>query len=92
MKRNIDGPVVSAPILPETTEPPVPSVRASSTPAAPPAPPKPSEEKTSPFKNALKKASKLAALEASGSDGYVIVASPTVCVTCCSTSIDPHKS
>ncbi|KAA8534016.1 hypothetical protein F0562_031533 [Nyssa sinensis] len=49
-------------------------------PAAPPSlPPKSSPEKISPFTNvSLEKSAKLAALEASGSRGYVLVSSPTV--------------
>ncbi|KAG8380904.1 hypothetical protein BUALT_Bualt06G0065200 [Buddleja alternifolia] len=76
MKRNIDGPTIPAPIVSETTLPPVLS---KSTPAVPPPPPKSSAEKVSPFTNvSVEKAAKLAALGASGSSGYVIVLSPTV--------------
>ncbi|PKI31809.1 hypothetical protein CRG98_047812 [Punica granatum] len=49
--------------------------------SAPPpaAPPKPASEKTSPFTNvSFGKSSRLAALEASGASGYVLVSSPTV--------------
>ncbi|KAL0402959.1 UNVERIFIED_CONTAM: hypothetical protein Sradi_1936700 [Sesamum radiatum] len=79
MKRNIDGPPVPAPVVPQTTAPPVPSKPANaSAPAAPPSPPKSSSEKVSPFTNvSIEKVAKLAALEASGATGYVIVSSPT---------------
>ncbi|KAH6802255.1 hypothetical protein C2S51_033701 [Perilla frutescens var. frutescens] len=77
MKRNIDGPIIPAPVVHQTTAPPVPR---ESTPAvSPPPPSKSSKEKVGPFTNvSVEKASKLAALEASGSSGYVIVSSPTV--------------
>ncbi|KAK6135744.1 hypothetical protein DH2020_030461 [Rehmannia glutinosa] len=80
MKRNIDGPTIPAPVFSETTVTAVPSIPANeSTPAVPPPPPKSSAEKVSPFTNVcVEKAAKLAALEASGSSGYVIVSSPTV--------------
>lgn len=72
MKRNIDGPAVYAPVVPQTTAPPAPAV-------PPPPPSKSSSEKVTPFTNvSVEKAAKLAALEASGSSGYVIVSSPTV--------------
>lgn len=76
MKRNIDGPAIPAPVIPHATASSVPSK-----PAVPPPPPtKSSAEKVSPFTNvSVEKAAKLAALEASGSSGYVIVSSPTVC-------------
>ncbi|KAK4436472.1 hypothetical protein Salat_0810900 [Sesamum alatum] len=79
MKRNIDGPPVPAPVFPQTTAPSVPSKPANaSAPAAPPSPPK-SSDKVSPFTNvSIERAAKLAALEASGATGYVIVSSPTV--------------
>ncbi|XP_011084859.1 uncharacterized protein LOC105167007 [Sesamum indicum] len=80
MKRNIDGPPVPASVVPQTTAPPVPSKPANaSAPAALSSPPKPSSEKVSPFTNvSIEKVAKLAALEASGATGYVIVSSPTV--------------
>ncbi|KAL0382190.1 UNVERIFIED_CONTAM: hypothetical protein Scaly_0506300 [Sesamum calycinum] len=80
MKRNIDGPPVPAPVVPQITAPPVPSKPANaSAPAAPPSPPKSSLEKVSPFTNvSIEKVAKLAAIEASGATGYVIVSSPTV--------------
>ncbi|KAK6121993.1 hypothetical protein DH2020_044267 [Rehmannia glutinosa] len=72
MKRNIDGPTIAAPVA-------APTLPSKPAPAAPPPPPKPSAEKVSPFANvSAEKAAKLAALEASGSSGYVIVSSPTV--------------
>ncbi|KAL3834795.1 hypothetical protein ACJIZ3_009531 [Penstemon smallii] len=80
MKRKIDSPPIAAPIVPQITAPSVPSKPViESTSAAPPSPPKSSAEKVSPFTNvSVEKASKLAALEASASTGYVIVSSPTV--------------
>lgn len=80
MKRNIDGPVIPAPVVHQTTAPPVPSKPAELTAAvSPPSPSKSSKEKVGPFTNvSVEKAAKLAALEASGSSGYVIVSSPTV--------------
>lgn len=82
MKRNIDGPAIPAPVVTETTIS-VPSKSANeSSPSVPSVPPKKSSaEKVSPFANvSAEKAAKLAALEASGSSGYVIVSSPTVCI------------
>ncbi|XP_057779384.1 uncharacterized protein LOC130997965 [Salvia miltiorrhiza] len=75
MKRNIDGPAIPAPVVPHET-----ASSAPSKPVVPPPPPsKSSAEKVSPFTNvSVEKAAKLAALEASGSSGYVIVSSPTV--------------
>lgn len=83
MKRNIDSPTIPAPVVPQATAPPVPSKPATQlTPVAPPPAPKSSAEKVSPFTNvSVEKAAKLAALEASGSSGYVIISSPTVCIT-----------
>ncbi|KAI3470930.1 hypothetical protein Pfo_027593 [Paulownia fortunei] len=79
MKRNIDGPTIPAPVVPQATAPPVLSKPALESTSAPPPPPKSSAEKVSPFTNvSAEKAAKLAALEASGSSGYVIVSSPTV--------------
>ncbi|XP_042026100.1 biotin carboxyl carrier protein of acetyl-CoA carboxylase-like isoform X1 [Salvia splendens] len=75
MKRNIDCPAIPAPVIPHATESPVPSK-----PAVPPPPQsKSSAKKVSSFTNvSAEKAAKLAALDASGSSGYVIVSSPTV--------------
>ena len=82
LRRNIgvtNPPIpITAPTAPPTVSaPPAESAR----PALPsPPPPKPSQEKISPFsKGFLEKPSKLRALEASGSNGYVLVSSPTVC-------------
>lgn len=78
MKRNIDSPAIPTPIVSEVTAPPVPSKPAVSAPASPPPPPK-TTEKVSPFTNvSAEKAAKLAALESSAPNGYVIVSSPTV--------------
>ncbi|RYR00044.1 hypothetical protein Ahy_B07g088091 isoform B [Arachis hypogaea] len=83
MKRNIG--VVKAPLsnISPTTAPHVPSKpmveSAPATPAPSPQPPKPSPAKTNPFLNdATVKSSKLAALDASGPNTYVLVSSPTV--------------
>nr|CAD1833308.1 unnamed protein product [Ananas comosus var. bracteatus] len=85
LKRDVGTPKASAPasipIVSPTTAPPIPSEPMNeSAPAAPPAaPPKPPSAPTSPFANVSSaKASKLAALEASGSNAYIIVSSPTV--------------
>ncbi|KAG8390150.1 hypothetical protein BUALT_Bualt01G0053600 [Buddleja alternifolia] len=80
MKRKVDSPIIPAPFVPQTAAPPVPSKPTNeSTSSAPPPQPKSSAEKVSPFTNvSAEKAAKLAALEASGSNGYVIVSSPTV--------------
>lgn len=80
LKRNIG--VVRAPLsaISPTVPPPIPSKPMVESAPTAPAPPKPSPEKTTPFTNVpLEKSSKLAALEASGSKGYVLVSSPTVC-------------
>ncbi|KAK1377909.1 Biotin/lipoyl attachment [Heracleum sosnowskyi] len=77
LKRNIEAPVAVAPVAPA----PVPTApKAESTPASlAPSPPKTSPGKTNPFTNIpVEKSRKLAALEASGASGYVLVASPTV--------------
>lgn len=78
LKRNIEAPVsVAYPVTPQ----PVPSKPViESSPAAPaPSPPKSSSGKINPFTNVpVEKSRKLAALEASGASGYVLVASPTV--------------
>ncbi|KAL3837787.1 hypothetical protein ACJIZ3_022378 [Penstemon smallii] len=80
MKRKIDSPTISAPIVFQTATLAEPSKQANeSAHTSPPPSPKSSAEKVSPFTNvSVEKASKLAALEASGSNGYVIVSSPTV--------------
>ncbi|KAL6131672.1 hypothetical protein ACLB2K_070046 [Fragaria x ananassa] len=80
IKRNIGA--TSAPVsnISPTVAPPIPSPpMAASAPAPPPAAPKSSPAKATPFNNgSVAKSSKLAALEASGSNGYVLVTSPTV--------------
>lgn len=85
LKRNIGGPKVvsSLPMVESpSTPPPIPSkpmVESAAASATLTSPSISSTEKTSPFTNvSLEKSSKLAALEASGSNAYVIVSSPTV--------------
>ncbi|CAI9768274.1 unnamed protein product [Fraxinus pennsylvanica] len=81
VKRNIATAPTPAPIVSPTSAPPVPTkpMNESSPVASLPSPPESSAEKISPFTNvSLDKAKKLAALEASGSSGYVIVSSPQV--------------
>lgn len=78
LKRNIETPVS---VAYHATPPPVPSKPESDAPAAAPSPPKATSAKTNPFTNTqVEKSRKLAALEASGASGYVLVASPTVCL------------
>lgn len=81
LKRNIEAPVAFAPPVAPAPVPAAP--KAESTPASPAASPtKTSAGKTNPFTNIpVEKSRKLAALEASGASGYVLVASPTVRVT-----------
>lgn len=76
LKRNIGATKVPTSGISPTTPPPIPTEPMESAPSSPPpSPPKAS----SPFTNvALEKSSKLAALEAAGSNGYLLVASPTV--------------
>ncbi|PQP97691.1 uncharacterized protein Pyn_10687 [Prunus yedoensis var. nudiflora] len=81
LKRNIGA--TSAPVssISPAAAPPIPSKpMVESAPAPPPAPaPKSSSEKATPFTNtSVDKSSRLAALEASGVNGYVLVSSPTV--------------
>lgn len=84
LKRNIEAPVVHAPVVSTPPSPPPPSSVSkpsiSSTTAAPAASPgKSSSEKISPFTNvAAEKSAKLAALETTGASGYVLVSCPTV--------------
>ncbi|KAJ0101505.1 hypothetical protein Patl1_06699 [Pistacia atlantica] len=83
VKRNVGATKAPLSNISPTTPPPIPTepmdVSAPAAAAAPPTPPKPSKEKTSPFSNvSFGKSPKLAALEASGSNGYVLVSSPTV--------------
>lgn len=85
LKRNVGAPKAPAPLsnISPTTPPPIPTepmeVSDPVSPPPPPSPPKPYSEKAAPFINhSFGKSSKLAALEASGSNGYVLVFSPTV--------------
>lgn len=81
LKREIGSPVVSTPIQPPATLPPVPDkLKVETSPVATQATlQKSTPVSTSPFANISSgKASKLAALEASGSNAYVLVSSPTV--------------
>lgn len=80
LKRNVGATIPPTPVISLSTPPSVPSepVVESNPVSLPTLPPKPSEI-ASPFKNvSLEKSSKLAALEASGSNMYVLVSSPTV--------------
>ncbi|WOH11290.1 hypothetical protein DCAR_0830771 [Daucus carota subsp. sativus] len=78
LKRNIESPVAVAPPVAPAPVPTAP--KTESTPASSaPSPTKASPVKTNPFTNIpVEKSRKLAALEASGASGYVLVASPTV--------------
>lgn len=81
LKRNVGATKAPLSSLPPTTPPPIPTkpMDVSAPVAAPSTPPKPSEEKASAFANvSFGKSPKLAALEASGSNDYVLVSSPTV--------------
>ncbi|KAJ8537231.1 hypothetical protein K7X08_035632 [Anisodus acutangulus] len=80
LKRNIKAPVVPAPVVSTPPPPSASKPSISSTAAAPAASPgKSSSEKISPFTNvAAEKSAKLAALEATGASGYVLVSCPTV--------------
>ncbi|KAM5556779.1 hypothetical protein ABKV19_024262 [Rosa sericea] len=81
LKRNIGATNAPVSIISPTVAPPIPSPPMVESAAAPPpaSAPKPSPAKTTPFNNgAVSKSPKLAALEASGSNGYVLVSSPTV--------------
>ncbi|KAI5670429.1 hypothetical protein M9H77_10793 [Catharanthus roseus] len=81
LKRNIEATMAPALIESPTVAPPIPSepMNESASVAPPSSPPKPSAEKVSPFTNvAAEKSAKLAALEASGATGFVLVSSPTV--------------
>ncbi|KAK3014096.1 hypothetical protein RJ639_009501 [Escallonia herrerae] len=78
LKRNIEAPV---PVVSHAAPPPIPSkpIVESGPAAPPPSSPKSSPGKSSPFTNVpVEKSAKLAALEASGASGYVLVSSPTV--------------
>ncbi|KAL7214707.1 hypothetical protein ACSBR1_026983 [Camellia fascicularis] len=81
LKRNIAPTVVPMPVVSPTTPPPISNkLMIESVPASPISPPpKSSTEKISPFTNVpAEKSSKLAALEASGASGYVLVLSSIV--------------
>ncbi|KAJ6322569.1 hypothetical protein OIU77_012415 [Salix suchowensis] len=81
LKRNVGA--AKAPLISSTPPPPIPTppmeISAAVSPSPSPSPSKSSVEKSTPFTNvSFGKSSKLAALEASGASGYVLVASPTV--------------
>lgn len=79
LKRNVGA--AKAPLISSTPLPPIPTppMEVSAAVSPSPSPSKSSVEKTTPFTNvSFGKSSKLAALEASGASGYVLVASPTV--------------
>ncbi|KAH8501328.1 hypothetical protein Peur_043029 [Populus x canadensis] len=79
LKRNVGA--AKAPLISSTPLPPIPTppMEVSAAVSPSPSPSKSSVEKTTPFTNvSFGKSSKLAALEASGAIGYVLVASPTV--------------
>lgn len=81
LRRNVGATKAPMSNISPTEPPPIPTkpMDVSSPVAPPPSPPKSSTEKSTPFKNvSFGKSSKLAALEASGATGYVLVASPTV--------------
>ncbi|XP_057981667.1 uncharacterized protein LOC131166978 [Malania oleifera] len=87
LKRNIGATKFPMSNISPTTPPPIPTepmdesapVAAPSSPSPSSLPPKSTSEKTNPFTNVSSlKSSKLAALEASGTNAYVIVSSPTV--------------
>ncbi|KAL3581707.1 hypothetical protein D5086_016039 [Populus alba] len=79
LKRNVGA--AKAPLISSTPLPPIPTppMEVSAAVSPSPSPSKSSVEKSTPFTNvSFGKSSKLAALEASGASGYVLVASPTV--------------
>ncbi|XP_031373878.1 uncharacterized protein LOC116188570 isoform X2 [Punica granatum] len=82
VKRNVGAAKSPIPVVSPSVPPPIPSEpmdKSGSSAPPPAAPPKPASEKTSPFTNvSFGKSSRLAALEASGASGYVLVSSPTV--------------
>lgn len=81
LKRNVGATKAPLSNISPTTPPPIPSKPMDeSAPSTPqPSAPKSSPEKTNPFANvSMQKSSKLAALEASGINNYVIISSPTV--------------
>lgn len=82
LKRNIGATKAPLSNISPTIPPPIPSKPMDESAPATPQPllPKSSSEKTNPFANvSSQKSSKLTALEASGSNTYVLVSSPTVC-------------
>ena len=81
MKRNIGATIAPMSNISPMSPPPIPSKPMVDSSHSPPqqSPPKASPPKSSPFANtSLVNSSKLAALEASGSNAYVLVPSPTV--------------
>ncbi|XP_042511998.1 biotin carboxyl carrier protein of acetyl-CoA carboxylase [Macadamia integrifolia] len=81
LKRNIEATNTPLPVTSLSAPPPIPSepMVESAPVASPTSPPKSSTEIASPFKYvSSEKSSKLAALEASGSNAYVLVTSPRV--------------
>ncbi|RDX79193.1 accB, partial [Mucuna pruriens] len=81
IKRSIGATMAPLSNISPTTPPHIPSkpMDESAPSTLPPSPPKSSPEKTNPFANISKaKSSKLAALEASGTNTYVLISSPTV--------------
>lgn len=78
LKRNIKSAEAMIPIASPTEAPPIPSKpMTGSAPAT--TSPSPPSQKVTPFTNVpVEKSKKLAALEASGASGYVLVACPTV--------------
>lgn len=77
LKRNIGA--AEAPVPAASSTAPPPTVSEPVTESAPASPTKSASEKSSPFVHVpVEKARKIAALEASGTSGYVLVASPTV--------------
>ncbi|KAB5544411.1 hypothetical protein DKX38_012523 [Salix brachista] len=79
LKRNVGA--AKAPLISSTPPPPIPTppMEISAVVSPSPSPSKSSVDKSTPFTNvSFGKSSKLAALEASGASGYVLVASPTV--------------
>ncbi|MCI01628.1 biotin carboxyl carrier protein of acetyl-CoA carboxylase, partial [Trifolium medium] len=86
LKRNIGANTGASKVplsnISPTTPPPIPSkpIYESAPDTPEPLPPKSSPEKTNPFANvSSQKSSKLTALEASGTNTYVLIKSPTVC-------------
>ncbi|KAJ9175947.1 hypothetical protein P3X46_014446 [Hevea brasiliensis] len=81
LRRNVGATKAPLSSISPTEPPPIPTkpMDVSASVAPTPSPPKTSTEKPTPFTNvSFGKSSKLAALEASGATGYVLVASPTV--------------